>query len=50
VGCSVDLLIVKTLEIAAKMRLSRLVFHFDSWKLPHQHAPLLITPRESIIA
>jgi len=36
VSCSVDLLIVKALEIAAKMRLRRLVFHFDSWKLPLQ--------------
>jgi len=44
VSCSVDLLIVETLEIAVKMRLRRLIFHFDSWKLPLQHAPPLIAP------
>jgi len=45
ISCSVDLLIVKALEIAAKLRLRRLVFHFDSWKLP-QYAPSLIAPHK----
>jgi len=46
VGCSVDLLIVEALEIAAKMRLRQLVFSVDSLKPPLlQLAPrLLITP------
>ena len=37
-SCSVDLLIVEAMEIAAKMRLRRLVVLFDSWKLPLQQA------------
>jgi len=44
VSCSVDLLIVEALKIVAKMRLRRLVFHFDSWKQLLQHLPLLFTP------
>jgi len=39
VSCSVDLLIAKALEITEKKAAPPVGFSFDSWKLPHQHAP-----------